>query len=198
MEHIDVAALSLAAAGIALPETMQGKNILGDDYRHREAVFAARDRCGEAADRIRSVRTDRYLYVKNFYPQRPLLMPSGYKDAKLILQRLRELHAAGSLNELSEKLLFAETRSAEELYLYREDRWQTRNLADEVSHQQALSEHRDRLTQWIDQTGDQGPETPGVYVLETEDQMKSTRNRASREVYRRNTQLYKRWANEGK
>ena len=144
------------------------------------------------------MRTDRYLYIKNFYPQRPHLMPSGYKDAKLIVQRLRELHAQGKLNALAQKLLFSPTRPAEELYLYGQDRWQTRNLAQDPGHAKALKEHRQILDRWIRQTGDPGPETPEIYELETEDQMKSTRNETSREIYRKNTELYKRWAREGK
>ena len=54
VEHIDIAALSLAAAGIEIPEYMQAKNILAEDYQPREAVFAARDRCDETVDHIRS------------------------------------------------------------------------------------------------------------------------------------------------
>ena len=50
IEHIDIAALSLSAAGIPLPKKMEGRDILSTDYEPREAVFAARDRCGEAAD----------------------------------------------------------------------------------------------------------------------------------------------------
>ena len=196
VEHIDVAALSLAAAGIEIPKKMQGQDILSENHVPKVAVFAARDRCGEAADRIRSVRTDRYLYVKNFYPNRPLLMPSGYKDAKLILKRLRELHATGQTSELTNKLLFAPTRPPEELYLYQQDRWQTKNLADDPDHKSALLEHRQRLNRWIETTGDLGPESLEVYIMETDDQMKSTRNATARETYRKNTELYKRWYQE--
>ena len=198
VEHIDVAALSLAAAGIAIPKKMEGDDVLAADYEPKEAVFAARDRCGEAADRIRSVRTDEYLYLKNFYPERPHLMPSNYKDSKIIVKRLRELHAEGKLDPLAEKLLFSPTRPEEELYLYGEDRWQVKNLADDPKRAKVLKQLRDRLETWITESGDPGPETPAVYLLETEDQMKSTRNRASRENYRKNSELYKRWASEGK
>ena len=118
VEHIDIAALSLAAAGIKIPKAMEGTDILDPHHKPKEAVFSARDRCGEAADRIRSVRTERFLYVKNFYPQRPHLMPSNYKDGKIIIQRLRQLHAEKKLNTLAEKLLFSPTRPPEELYLY--------------------------------------------------------------------------------
>ncbi|MCP4885239.1 MAG: sulfatase [Planctomycetaceae bacterium] len=198
VEHIDIAALSLAAAGIEVPPAMQGQNILAPDYQPKQSVYAARDRCGEAADRIRSVRTERYLYIRNFCPDRPHLMPSNYKDGKLIIKRLRELHEQGELGSLSASLLFSPTRPAEEFYLYAQDRWQTENLAEDPDHADALARHRQDLGEWIEVTGDPGPETPEVYDLETEDQMKSTRNEASREAYRKNAELYKRWAREGK
>lgn len=198
VEHIDIAALSLAAAGIEIPVKMEGRDIFAADYEPKDAIFAARDRCGEAADRIRSVRTDRYLYLRNFYPQRPHLMPSSYKDGKLIIQRLREMHAEGDLSELAERLLFSPTRPEEELYVYRQDRWQIQNLADDPEHAGALRRHRERLEQWMEETGDQGPETPEVYLLEVEDQIKSTRNKTTREIYRKNSELYQRWAQEGR
>jgi len=198
VEHIDVAALSLAAAGIDIPERMEGRDILAEDYNEKSAVFAARDRCGEAADRIRSVRTDRYLYIKNFYPERPFLMPSEYKDNKLILQRLRELRAEGKVSKLTEELLFSPTRPPEELYLYGEDPWQIHNLASDPKHAAALSQHRARLDRWIEETGDRGPESIEVYIMETEDQMQSTRNVESRERYRKNSELNMKWMREGK
>ena len=198
VEHIDIAALSLAAAGIKIPKKMEGSDILNASHKPKEAVYGARDRCGEAADRVRSVRAEDYLYIKNFYPQRPHLMPSNYKDSKIIIKRLRELHAGGKLDPLAEKLLFSPTRLPEELYLYGKDRWQTDNLANDPKHAKALEDMRKRLGQWIENTGDPGPETPEVYVLETEDQMKSTRNAASRENYRKNSEIYKRWDASGR
>ena len=103
-----------------------------------------------------------------------------------------------ALELLSKKLLFAPTRVPEELYLYNEDHWQTKNLAHATDHANALARHRRLLDEWIEATGDPGSETPEVYRMETDDQMKSTRNKASREAYRENAELYKRWAREGK
>ena len=54
------------------------------------------------------------------------------------------------------------------------------------------------LGEWIESTDDPGAETSEVYRLETEDQIQSTRNKAAREAYRKNAELYKRWAREGK
>ncbi len=39
VEHIDLTALSLAFAGIEIPRTMQGKNVLAADYRPRTGRF---------------------------------------------------------------------------------------------------------------------------------------------------------------
>ena len=198
VEHIDVAAFSLAAAGIPIPESMQGQDIFASDYQMKSSIYAARDRCGEAADRIRSVRSEQYLYIRNFYPERPHLMPSTYKDSKLILRRLRELHQQSELSTIAENMLFAPTRPAEELYLYNQDRWQVENLAQNPDHAYELSRHREHLNRWITRTADLGPETMEVYELEVEDQIRSTKNQVMRETYRKNVELYKQWQREGK
>ena len=44
------------------------------------------------------MRTERYHYIRNFYPQRPHVMPSNYKDGKLIIKRLRELHQQDAIS----------------------------------------------------------------------------------------------------
>ena len=198
VEHIDIAALSLAMAGIQIPQKMEGLNILSPQSKPKEFVFAARDRCGEAADQIRSVRSEKFLYIKNFFPERPHLMPSNYKDTKLIIKRLRQLHGEGKLNSLSKQLLFSPTRPEEELYLYQGDKWQTKNLAGLSRYKDILQNHREQLNQWISKTKDPGPETLETYILETEDQMSSTGNSISRENYRRNSEIYKQWFRDGK
>jgi hypothetical protein len=177
---------------------MEGQNILSPQYKPKEFVFAARDRCGEAADQIRSVRSEKFLYIKNFFPERPHLMPSNYKDTKLIIKRLRQLHGEGKLNTLSKQLLFSPTRPEEELYLYQEDKWQTKNLSGLSKYKDILQNHREQLNQWILRTNDPGPETLQTYILETENQMSSTGNKISRENYRRNSEIYKKWFRDGK
>jgi len=198
VEHIDIAALSLAAANIKIPTAMEGANILASNYKEKKVIFAARDRCGEAADQIRSVRSKDFLYIKNFFPDRPHLMPSNYKDSKLIIKRLRDLHAEKKTNALANKLLFSPNRPSEELYLYNQDKWQTKNLAENKIYKKTLNELRKNLSEWIVRTGDPGPETQDVYILETEDQMSSTGNKVSRENYRKNSETYKKWFKDGK
>ncbi|MEM0895566.1 MAG: sulfatase [Verrucomicrobiota bacterium] len=199
VEHIDIAALSLAAAGIDIPDSMQGRNILASDYKPREAVFAARDRCGEAVDQIRSVRTEKHLYIRNYFPNRPHLQPSNYKDNKAILQRLRELHADGKAGNLAEQLLFAPERPAEELYQYQADPWQLKNLAAEPVYEKTLRGLRQQLDAWTTAIKDPGPETPEIYDLEIQAQLTTMKsNSAGYKAYQRNSELYKKWTREGK
>ncbi|MCI0492927.1 MAG: sulfatase [Planctomycetes bacterium] len=193
IEHIDLAAISLAAAGIPIPKTMHGRDVFANDYAPREAVFAARDRCDETVDRIRSVRTDRFLYIRNFHPRRPHLQPNAYKDGKSIVQTLRGLHDAGKLDELTETLLFSPTRPAEELYEWTRDRWQVRNLADAPAYRQTLESLRARLDGWIIETNDPGPESEKMY-----DSDMAVYVGEGNPAVEKNIALMKKWAKEGK
>jgi arylsulfatase A-like enzyme len=196
IEHIDLAALSLAAAGIGVQKWMQGRDVFAKDYRPREAVFAARDRCDETVEHIRSTRTDRWLYIRNFLPGRPHLQPNRYKDHKPTLRRLRELHAEGKLSALQEKVLFSPARPSEELYAWTTDRFQVENLAGDPAHQAALEQMRDRLDRWMEETGDRGrrPEPEAMY----DSDMRVYLGQRPDPELERNIKLMKQWAREGK
>jgi len=197
IEHIDMAAISLAAAGIAIPSHLHARDVFAADYQPRDAVFSARDRCDETVDRIRSVRTDEYLYIRNFFPERPLLQPNVYKDGKSILQALRRLHASGQLDAVAERVLFGDTRPAEELYRWVEDRWQVTDLVADPSLQPTLIDLRERLDRWILETGDQGEESEAMYDSDMAAYM-GGRAGERESLTQRNIELMKRWAAEGK
>lgn len=193
IQQIDMAALSLSAAGIPIPATMQGKDIFAKGYQPREAVYAARDRCDETVERIRSVRTERFLYIRNFHPERPHMQPNAYKDGKTIVQTLRSLHEAGKLPALSEQLLFSPTRPSEELYEYAKDRWQITNLATKPEYRAELESHRARLDQWMASTQDKGPESNAMYDSDMVEYLKKD----NAEVLK-NIAVMKQWAKDGK
>ena len=192
IQQIDLAALSLAAAGIDIPATMEGKDLFAANYRPREAVFAARDRCDETVERIRSVRTDRWLYIRNGFPARPHLQPNAYKDNKAIVKQLRLLHDKGALNELQETLLFSPTRPAEELYEWTTDRFQIRNVANNGP---VLTEMRKRLDDWISSTGDQGQQPESAAMYDSDMAVYLERENL---IVERNIAQMKQWAKEGK
>jgi arylsulfatase A-like enzyme len=195
VEHIDMAATSLALAGISKPEAMQARNILSPDYKPREAVFSARDRADETVDRIRSVRTERWKYIRNFLPLRPYLQPNNYKDNKPCLVALRAAEAAGLLDNM-QRLIFAETRPPEELYDLEADPWEVRNLAGDPAQGEILRSLRSELDQWVEQTDDKGrtPEPEARYDAD----MAAYQGRKPNPDIAKNIVLMKQWAKEGR
>jgi arylsulfatase A-like enzyme len=199
IELMDISAISLAAAKIPLPATMQARNVLAPDYRPRSAVYAARDRCDETVERIRSVRTEQYLYIRNYHPQRPHLQPNAYKDGKSIVQTLRALHAAGKLDPLQARLLFSPTRPAEELYLWTTDRHQVNNLAGDSAHREMLAQARSNLDRWLVDTQDKGPESAAMYDSDMAVYLGGRANKGKGETAtEKNIAQMKQWAQEGK
>jgi len=197
--HIDIAATSLEFAGIPLPGHLESRPLFGPKAKPREYVVTARDRCDETVDRIRSARTDRYKYIRNYYPGRPLLQPCSYKDGKEIVQRLRQLHEEGKLNEIQERVLFSPTRPREEMYDLQQDRWELNDLAGDTGHQKKLAELRGILEGWIKQSGDKGetPEREDAYDGEMQVFFAELGD-ARRKITLQNIETMKRWAREGK
>ena len=195
VEHIDLTATSLAIAGVRPPAWMQGRDLFSPDYRKRDAVFAARDRCDETMEHIRSVRTDRFKYIRNYLPERPHLQPCRYKDEKAIVKKLRELHAAGTLDSVAEKLLFAPRRQPEELYDLQADRHEVTNLASDPSHRETLLQMRARLADWETRTNDKGrtPEPMAMYDSDMREYL-STGGKAALDDLRKNIEQNKKWA----
>ena len=133
------------------------------------------------------------LYIRNFYPLRPHLQPSNYKDGKSIVHTLRSLHESGSLDSLAEKLLFSPTRPIEELYEWTTDAWQVNNLAGDPAHQATLETLRARLDQWMVETNDHGPESESMY-----DSDMAAYIGKGRPDIEKNIAIMKAWAAEGK
>jgi arylsulfatase A-like enzyme len=201
VQHIDLGATSLAAAGLEVPKGMHSRNVLAKDYRARDAVFAARDRCDETVEHLRMARTGSWKYIRNFLPKRPHLQPNAYKDSKAIVKRLRELHDSGKLTGLPEQLLFAPERAPEELYDLDADPFEVRNLAADPSRETVLQEMRGRLDRWMEETGDHGrvPETAARYDSDMAVYLKDqSKNADSLKILEANIALMKKWAAEGK
>lgn len=153
---LDISATTLALAGIELPDYLDGQDLFSSDYKKRDHVISARDRCDYTIDRIRTVRTENFRYIKNFLTDRVLLQPQ-YRDNLKEMKRLRELHAKGKLSEIPEWAFFGK-RPAEELYDLRKDPHQINNLAHDPAHAEELKEHRDLLNTWTSERGDKGAE----------------------------------------
>ncbi|MFN8710076.1 MAG: sulfatase [Planctomyces sp.] len=196
VEHIDLAATTLSLAGVPVPKTMHSRDILSSGYRPREYVFAARDRADETVDLIRSVRTDRWKYIANGFPNRPYLQPNRYKDNKPIVKEMRRLFADGKLNT-AQSMIMAESRPREELYDTQSDPFELTNLAADPNHVEQLRRMRSALREWQIQTNDPAkPESEEVYRIEVMAKHREAGRQATAEQYLNNVELMLRWMKE--
>ena len=159
LESIDLTATTLALAGVAKPEKMQGRVFLGDQSeKPRRYVFGARDRCDETVFRLRTVRDDRFRYIRNFTPERPFLQPNAYKEKQYpVWNLLKELQAEGKLTP-EQAVLTSPQMVPEELYDLETDPYEVRSLvkSSDPGHRKKLLELRTELQRWIQETGDRG------------------------------------------
>lgn len=196
--HIDVTASTLYFAGIEIPRWMEGRTLFGPDARPREYVVSARDRCDETVEHLRSVRTKRYKYIRNYLHQRPHLQPNRYKDSKAVIKRMRALREAGGLSPAVERMFYA-PRPPEELYDLEEDPWERNNLADDAGAKDTLGELRGILDRWIRETGDRGRQLESAAVYDADMAVYAKGQKGEQgEILRRNIAQMKAWAAEGK
>ncbi len=164
---LDLTATTLAIAGVAKPPAMQSRIFLGAEADPpRSIAFSARDRIDETVQRIRTARTDRYRYIRNFMPDRPFTALNRYKEkCFLVMPLMRELHRQGKLTPVQE-VLMAPRLPDEELYDLANDPYEVTNLigSPDPEHRRALDRLRRELDRWIVETDDQGrfPEPPEV------------------------------------
>jgi len=153
---IDLAPTALAHAALPVPAWVEGRALLGATFPERSQIFAARDRCGDAYDRIRAVITTDHVLVQNFFPELSRFNWSGYKEASYPgLPLLRVLHAAGKLDALQD-LWCQPTRAPFELYDLRRDPAGLSNVATAPAQAATVVTLRRALDAWIHSTGDRG------------------------------------------
>lgn len=149
---LDLMPTTLAAAGVDSPD-LPGLNLMGSEWSGHERLFAARDRCGDAPDRIRSLRTDRFKYIRNFHPEIPYMQHSGYKKLSYPVETvMKVLHESGEWDSP----FMADVRPPEELYDLENDPHEMTNLAGAPAHADRLAKMRGEVEQWIEETNDQG------------------------------------------
>ena len=150
---VDLPATVLSLAGVDVPRHLHGRPFLGPDAGQRDYVFTTRDRYDEEYDMIRSVRNDRFRYVRNYYPQRPYVLQVTYRNTHPAMRELLRLRAEDELTDVQRRWL-ADTRPAEELYDIQADPHETTNLAADPAYQDTLERFRGVLDDWRTRTND--------------------------------------------
>jgi N-sulfoglucosamine sulfohydrolase len=132
----------------------------------RDFIVTARERHafvrqGGAGYPGRAIRTNEYLYIRNYEPERwPAGDPPLFGDVDAHMMQypsLTKMYMLKHRDEDGVKALFDlafEKRPAEELYDLVEDPDQMRNVAGDPAHQEAKARLAERLSAYLAETGD--------------------------------------------
>ncbi|HEY5759032.1 MAG TPA: sulfatase-like hydrolase/transferase [Steroidobacter sp.] len=173
---IDLAPTVLTLAGIDPPAHMQGVSLVRAKGQRSHYVFGMRNRMDERYDMIRTVRDERYRYIRNYAPHRPYGQHQAFEWQMESYRAWQSAHLAGRLNAVQERF-FAE-KPAEEFYDLRDDPDQIENLIDAPAHRERIAAMRVALDAHMLEINDNGfiPESsplegydasraPGAYPL---------------------------------
>lgn len=143
ISFVDLAPTVLNMLGQPIPAIMQGLPFLGvSSDKENEFVYATSDRVDEAYEVVRSVRTKRFRYIRNFLPQLPLIQPNYYSDKSAINQELYRMLTATPNLTPAQQSMWQKKRPVEELYDTQNDPDETYNLADKPEHAEILNKLR--------------------------------------------------------
>ena len=153
---VDLGPTVLNLCGVPVPEHMQGRAFLGPDLSPpRQYVYGARDRMDERYDIIRTVRDERFRYIRNYEPYKTYFQYMNTPEGGPTMMELRRLHAAGKLPPAAEQFM-AQTKPEEELYDTQADPHEIHNLAGDPRYRAVLERLRAAHERWVFQTRDLG------------------------------------------
>ncbi|WP_018653177.1 sulfatase-like hydrolase/transferase [Actinomadura flavalba] len=171
---VDLPPTALALAGAPVPRHLHGTSLTA--RRRPEYAFGMRGRMDDRYDLVRTVRDERYRYVRNYAPHRPYGQYQAYAWQQRGYQVWEQAHLDGKLNPVQER--FWHDKPAEELYDLRADPDEVRNLAADPRHTLRLLRLRSALDAHLIRVNDNGfiPEgsplegydasrVPGAYPL---------------------------------
>lgn len=172
---VDFAPTLLSLAGVTVPEAMPGHVFLGPDASPEpEFVYGFRDRVDEAFDFARSIRSKRYLYIRNYLPRLSWAQPSVYSDLGAIQQEIFR-HAANPKDLTKPQAAYAgKGRPVEEFYDVTADPLNLTNLLEgslKPEQSAALASHRAAFVETREAILDLGvlPESQMVDFIQQEE-----------------------------
>lgn len=156
VSNIDLVPTILALAGMPIPPTVQGKDILNPTNEPRRYIFAGRDKMDDTHDAMRAVRSHDYEYILNLMPERAYAQFNEYKESEYPgLAVMNVLHLENKLSPAQDAFM-QPGKPAEELYDLRNDPDEVHNLAPDPASAGVLKEMRAELQQWRQSVGDPG------------------------------------------
>ncbi|MEW6303626.1 MAG: sulfatase [Verrucomicrobiota bacterium] len=170
VSSVDIAPTMLELAGVKIPASFEGRSfspLLKDPRRSiRQYVYAERHWHDYEAQ-LRAIRSPRYKYIRNAYPEAPNSPPADAVRS-LTYRAMQQLRDANKLTP-EQMACFLKPRPVEELYDLDSDPFELKNLAGSVHHAKTLAQLRDALFAWQRATNDEISErrTPDEFDRET-------------------------------
>ena len=121
----------------------------------RNYIFGSADRFDESTDMQRSVLDGRFVYIKNFMTDLPLIYRNKYREKIPMNKKLIDMDINGELSG-DAAYIFMKTKPVEELYDLRTDPYEVHNLVRNLTYKPKLIELRTALSKWQTHINDQG------------------------------------------
>jgi arylsulfatase A-like enzyme len=167
---VDIAPTLLSVAGIEAPVIFEGQNFLplitNPGSSIHEYIYAE-DHWHDFEDFTRAVRTGRYKYIRNFYPDLPNTPPADALRSPTFASMLN-LRDEGKLNA-DQMACFRQPRPEEELYDLQSDPFELDNKAADPAFASTLQELRGYMEAIREKTGDVVPaqRTPDEFTRDS-------------------------------
>lgn len=169
VSFVDLMPTVVSLAGDRPAPYLQGKAFLGKHATEDpQYIYGFRDRMDERIDMSRAIRDERYLYIRNFFPQRPQGAYLDYMFKTPTTRVWKQLFDSGQLN--AAQSLFWQPKPSEELYDIHADPYQVSNLAESPDHQETLVRMREAARDWMLQIKDVGFLPEGEMLERARDQ----------------------------
>ena len=156
VSFVDFAPTVLNLCRTPIPSHMQGKPFFGNKVPDkRKYVFGHRDRVDEARDFARSVRNEKYLYIRNYMPHLGYNQPTAWPDIGTIRHEFYKLAESENLNSPQSHFV-SSRRPVEELYDCKRDPLNLSNLTNSPKHQKILIKLRNEHLRYALENRDWG------------------------------------------
>ncbi len=155
ISFVDLAPTLLSIINTPIPSYMQGNAFLGKQKQpDPDYVYMFRDRMDERYDMSRSVRDQKYRYIRNYMPYRIYGQPLEYLWRAPSIRAWEDACKSGKCNETQN--IFWNIKPAEELYDTENDPWEVNNLATDPAYINVLIRMRDASRKWMLEIKDTG------------------------------------------
>ena len=140
---VDLLPTVLDLCQLPIPEDLHGRSFFVPESLANQYNYGFRDRMDERVDSSRAIRNDRYLYIRNFIPDRPQGAYLSYMFQTPTTQDWRRLFDENKLSDVQRA--FWLPKATEELYDIQEDPFQIHNIAQNPQLQSVRMELADAL-----------------------------------------------------